>query len=483
MQRALIFTLYMMATFIAGSLALTTRPIGDIRTSFLIDKSCGDNRTVILKAHDDARKMVAEILDIQHDELSILLKYTIDWNGLAVIEYFGSPNENQPYREHILRTLVLASEAYPGWGWSDYWNNRYVTITCGDPKNECGTGPAYYINDESLKFPYINYCPTFFSILRSHDAMWADVRNGPAEKKQNVRNLRSQATTALHELLHIKSRYTSNACAGGCKDSKQTLGGGTEEVRTYKAGRAKLLARRNVMNASMTNDNYAYYVIARWMEKRTNLYPQYPIAWDPSKSRRENEDREKDQPGAPTTQDAAWDIEDLDADDSSDTEVTNDKLYRAEDYPDWYRPIFDALISGNITSSVSLPPPTNSPAPLDANPDIVICEATDGSPLFEDCSHAFSFNDFRDLPAYHGKKDEDHWVAYIETCAINVRYHGDWTDACKAIVGDILDHAMSILRKCTNGQLGEAGRCGGHVPFIVSDCPGDVQIIHTDVEG
>lgn len=72
---------------------------------------------------------------------------------------------------------------------------------------------------------------------------------------------------------------------------------------------------------------------------------------------------------------------------------------------------------------------------------------------------------------------------YVETCAINVHYLEDWTDACQATLGDVLDHAKSVFRKCTNGQLGQAGRCGGHVPFIDANCPADVQIIHTTVEG
>ncbi|KAI0455002.1 hypothetical protein F5B21DRAFT_219438 [Xylaria acuta] len=486
MFRILLLAFIASAVSQAYALGLYGRQDVDIQTTFLIDGSCGDNKGVILKAHEDARTMVTKILEIEHDELSTLIKYTIPWNSAAATDYFGSPNRNSGYREHILRTLFLSSAAYRGWGLSDWWNDRYVTVTCNDPKGACGsTSPAYTNNDKSQRYPLINYCPTFFANLSSHDTMWAKIQNGAPEMKQNVRNLRSQATTALHELLHINSHWTSNACAGGCIDTPQNIGSdGKERVLTYKAGRSKLLARRNIDAASKTNDNYVYFVMSRWMEKQTNTYPQYPVAWDPSKSREDNENREQDDPGAPTAQDASiWDIEDSATDESINAGAVSDQLYDAEEYPDWYKPLFDALTSGIVDPPVSQPPPSNEPAPRDANPDTIVCESTDGSPLFEDCVHAFSFNDFRSGSVYHGKKDEDHWAAYVMTCAINIRYHEDWTDACTATLGDVLDHATSIFHKCTNGQLGEAGRCGGHVPFTVPDCPGDVQIIHTAVQG
>ncbi|KAI0399268.1 hypothetical protein F4802DRAFT_612495 [Xylaria palmicola] len=412
-----------------AALSLYRRQNADILTTFLIDDSCGGNKGVILQAHEDARKMVDNILEIEHDELSTLLKYTINWNSAAAIDYFGSPEDNPPYRERILRTLVLSSEAYRGWGWSDWWSDRYVTVTCKVDK--CGTSPAWTRNDENQKYPLINYCPTFFASLSSHDTRWARIRNGVPELKQNVRNLRSQATTALHELLHINSHWTSNACAGGCIDTPQFIGpDGGESVNTYKAGRSKLLARRNISEAAKTNDNYAYYVMSRWMEKQTNIYPLYPIAWDPSKSREDNENREKSQPGAPTAQDAStWDIEDSGTDESTNANPVSDQLYGIETYPDWYKPLFDALSSGTVDSPVSQPAPANEPAPRDANPDTIVCESTDGSPLFEDCVHAFSYNDYRNARAHHGKKDEDHWeaVGNLSIIFTNINHDSKWS--------------------------------------------------------
>jgi hypothetical protein len=403
----------LLVPLLAPSLALTfslpfRRQDVGIYTTFLIDDSC--DKAVVQKAHDDAVKMSGAALDIEHDELSTLLKYTMNWNGAATIDYFGSPQENNAYREHILRTVLLSGSAYRGWGWSDYWNDRYVTVTCNDPANDCGpSSPAYTSNDETRKYPLINYCPTFFQNLTSHDDAWKKIQNGPADLKQNIRNLRSQATTALHELLHVNSHWSSNVCAGGCVDTYQYVNNGQERVPTYKAGRTKLLARRNVQAASMTNDNYAYWVMSRWMEKQTKIYPKYPLAWDPSKSRKDNEDREAKEPGVPDS--SAFDIEDSGS--GGDNTNVKDDLITADKYPEWYKPILDAMGSDTVSGEINQPTDT-TPVPKDAPTDSIECETTDGSPLYFDCVHAFTFNDFRDQPAHKGKRDGNHWEAVSE---------------------------------------------------------------------
>jgi len=97
--------------------------------------------------------------------------------------------------------------------------------------------------------------------------------------KQNVRNMRSQATTTLHKWFHIglyDNKFSSEVCVGGCDDTKQTIGGAT--IKTYKAGRTKLLARFDAAAASRTNDNYAYFATAMWMKNQFSTYPQYPRA-------------------------------------------------------------------------------------------------------------------------------------------------------------------------------------------------------------
>ena len=72
--------------------------------------------------------------------------------------------------------------------------------------------------------------------------------------------------------------------------------------------------------------------------------------------------------------------------------------------------------------------------------------------------------------------DECIYCQYVGTCAVNVLYHEHWDDSCIATLGDVLDHAKRIFRKCNNGLLHPSGRCEGQVPFTVPNCPADVQI-------
>lgn len=164
--------------------------------------------------------------------------------------------------------------------------------------------------------------------------------NKNPDLQQNVANLRSQATTFLHELLHI-NWGTAQECKGlnACSDNKQKIGG--ESVKTYKAGRAKLLAQRDVQTAAWNNDNYAYYAMTKCMEKRYKKYPKYPAAWDPSKTREENENKEKKEPGAPAV------INDLEGDDDKTTDgpEVGGPVYPASNYPDWYQPMVKAAFN------------------------------------------------------------------------------------------------------------------------------------------
>ncbi|KAK8035576.1 hypothetical protein PG993_010571 [Apiospora rasikravindrae] len=257
-------------------------------STLLVDDSCDGNQTeTIRQAHRDAADMAHTALEIAQDEPSSIYRYAINWNSTAAIDYFGSPSSNFAYREHILRTLTLASRINAGWSNSggDNSQSRPIKVTCNDPRSRCGiASTAYTDNGLDQKYPLVNYCPGFFQDLSSHSDAWHKMRDGPAppDAWHNVRNLRSQASTALHELLHINSSWPSNVCAGGCADTLQDLDGGREMVWTYRAGLAKLLARRDVRAAAQTADNYVYYAMSRWMEvKDAAQYPPLPLGMEP----------------------------------------------------------------------------------------------------------------------------------------------------------------------------------------------------------
>ncbi|KAK6848838.1 hypothetical protein PG995_012671 [Apiospora arundinis] len=314
------------------------------------------------------------------------------------------------------------------------------------------------------------------------------MRDGPAPDNawSNVRNLHSQATVALHQFLHINSSWPANVCAGGCKDTLQELDRGREMVWTYRAGLAKLLARRNAMAASQTVDNYVYYVMSRWIEvKNANEYPPYPVAWNPDQSRRWNEDREASEPGTPLPVTAALDIEDSDVAYEERPGIYA-PVYAKEMYPKWYAPILEAMDSesGNVTVDVQQPLVKRS-APYETRDPFsstIRCNSTATSPEYFDCVHAFQADSYRQIPVHRGKKRENHWVAYVQSCAVNVFYHEDWDSNCNATVGDVLDYAKSILRRCNDGLLGPSGRCEGQVSFMLPNCPADIQIVHTTTD-
>lgn len=219
--------------------------------------------------------------------------------------------------------------------------------------------------------------------------------------KLNVRNLRSQATTALHEWLHIKG-FSSEACVGGCVDTPQQIGG--DKVDTYKSGRAKLLAKRSVEQAIRTNDNYAYFATALWMKNRFGTYPQYPRAWDPSKSRKDNEAAEGNEPGAPTSV-QSWELEDAGKPAEAEVEslpAVSEDVYAASAYPDWYQP----ALSDKDVSVPDLPDLTWALPSANGT-----CQTTSGSPKIDDCIHAFgSLYQFPDQSVLHGEKGGTWWA-------------------------------------------------------------------------
>lgn len=184
---------------------------------------------------------------------------------------------------------------------------------------------------------------------------------------------------------------------------------GNKPVRTYKTGRSKLLAQRNVKEASSNNDNFAYYAMAKFMEKRWKQYPKYPTVWDPTKSSGENEDRDSKQPGAPLTLDTL----DEEHDDGPGS-PNNDPIYPLNDYPDWYQPLIKATFT-DPTPDLTQP----SQSGINYNgPDVktgVTCETSDASPYIQDCIHAFG--SLRVAPMLgplqgplQGKKDGTWWA-------------------------------------------------------------------------
>ncbi|KAI0886464.1 uncharacterized protein GGS22DRAFT_157909 [Annulohypoxylon maeteangense] len=454
----------------------------------------------IEQAHKDALKL-ANAAFYDDRELSVGDPHQlIDFTSQAAIDYFGPADFKPSQHQRIYDTLYRATETYPGWGLSDWWNSRYIDVFCDDFANDCvnketGTKSAAYLSqwDPATKrprqWPWINYCPPFFDILKSHEDKVKEIDNDKTgRKKLNTKNLRTRATTALHEWMHINNDHSSMICEGGCEDTKQIIGG--EWTSTYKSGAAKLLARKSPELAAKTNDNLVYFATARFMEKRWGVYPEFPLAWDNRKTPKQNKEAEKLQPGEPE----ATSTSDLDALGDGDPNVdgtpvpsvpADAPLLDAKNYPQWYQPVLSA------TGSSTLPPisqPTRKPIPPAALPkfDAVRCNYMVNrniqDPTYDDCVQAFAPTfDYTNRTQWmaHPPKPGKGTTAYSGwtsgTCALTVQYGGDWS-GCEATNGDIWTHARVVFEGCVDYSTRTVG---GSVPLNVKGCPGNVSITHT----
>jgi hypothetical protein len=409
-----LFEVFALALTLSPTSASVLRARKDVsaQTTFTGWSGCDrDDIAMIKQAHKDALVLADAALDEGEELLATKgaeSRY-IDWKTRAALDYWGPRTTNAPWQEVIFDTFVRATQTYSGIGWDDFWANRYVFVRCDDPANDCGeTSPAYTLSSPTnATYPTINYCPPFFDKRKSHGFQVARIKaDTSGQLKKNLRNLRSQATTALHEWLHIRE-FSSEVCLGGCDDTWQIIGDG-EKVQTYKAGRTKLLARMKPEQAAYTNDNYAYFAMSRFMEKNFKEYPAYPTAWDRTKSRKENEAIEAGQPGAPSEV-QPWEIEDDDSAAIGDI-IDASPLIAASEYPSWYRPIADA---GATTSLPNISPPAETAAPMYA-PDIdsIVCQTSDNSPFIPDCTYAFgTFNDIPDKAILHKNKTDVWWTS------------------------------------------------------------------------
>lgn len=379
----------------AFSIAIQPRQQLSAQTTFNIT-GCDPNtqQPVLEQAQRDALTLAkAALADVRPLSTLDADDFTIDFFSQAAMDYFGDPIANTKYQQRIIDTFYRATIAYRGRGWSDWWNDRYVDVTCTDVHNECGpTTPAYNVYDPKLQYPQIVYCPVFFSELKSHSSLVAAIKaDGDGKLKQNIRNLRSQATTVLHEWLHIglyDANYTSAICEGGCQDTEILIGPKPGiQIRAYKAGRSKLLAFRNPQAAARNNDNYVYYAMSQFMQETFDQYPEYPTMWDPTLSPADSQKVEDSQPGAPPSV-QTWELDDSPANDTLPTISFNATTPDLSNFPGWYRPILSA---GTTTSLPNVVVPVQTPAARYVpTANDIICAQTGYQPSYDDCTDAFT---------------------------------------------------------------------------------------------
>ena len=184
--------------------------------------------------------------------------------------------------------------------------------------------------------------------------------------------------------------------------------GGTT-IETYTAGPSKLLGQRNDSAAASNNDNYVYFAISRFMQKKFGTYPPYPRAWRADKTPKENFDKEKREPGY-----ASIDTSNLSEDITDESPIVSEDPAPASAYPEWYQPVIEH--SEDATEPPLTVPPEEQIPLADPDANFVSCNATiKPQPNFDDCVHAFgALNNFPNNPAHHDK-DGEVWYAGVSS--------------------------------------------------------------------
>lgn len=101
-----------------------------------------------------------------------------------------------------LATLTRASYAFRGWGWSDWWNKRYVQLNCDESLSKsCALGNVLAVTsnyNKDFKYPLITFCSIYFDKLPSFDEAIKDLDNSNDKDRQNnALNLRNQVESIL----------------------------------------------------------------------------------------------------------------------------------------------------------------------------------------------------------------------------------------------------------------------------------------------
>lgn len=132
--------------------------------------------------------------------------------------------------------MLKAANAYPGWDLSDWWNDRYVMLSCIDHAGDCKEGKyAAYFDPQKRDYgyPIVVFCDEFFKNLTPHSDAVNNIDKNK-DLRQNVAKLRRRATTFLLELLHINWGTAQECAERACTDHWQNIRG--KFVPTYKTG-------------------------------------------------------------------------------------------------------------------------------------------------------------------------------------------------------------------------------------------------------
>jgi len=212
----------------------TQKTNGDytIMTKYLFNGCSDSKKTALQQVVSDANDLAAaglRYITVPGAPGGSSKRAIMDFDTVAAIEYFGPPDKNTAFHDVIFSMRVLvwcragtgfeepsantrkdtiynATYAYRGWGWSDYFADRYVTLDCTDPNKSCGEDYAFFSPKSKTpgNYPMITFCQPWFQDLSSLDTVSKTVTANKKDEQKNFLNMRSQG---LHS-----SNHTSSCC-------------------------------------------------------------------------------------------------------------------------------------------------------------------------------------------------------------------------------------------------------------------------------
>ncbi|EEA25067.1 conserved hypothetical protein [Talaromyces marneffei ATCC 18224] len=209
----------------------------------------------------------------------------IDFNEAAAVEYLGPPAMNKHLQERFKNIFIQLP-----WDW------RIVT-RCDDPRGACSCGDesttvAYTLNSDpdEPSAPSINFCPEYFDRQTLSEVMKNTNPNYPPSFSANMDNYnRNQASTWIHELLHIDWVALANGWGPNAHvtDLKMAYinGPNTEIYTAYGPQLTKGLARAQgeFVDWTIRNaDSMSLFALAKYVQNKLgNVYPHLPLAPPP----------------------------------------------------------------------------------------------------------------------------------------------------------------------------------------------------------
>lgn len=162
------------------------------QTTFLDYKGCSaDEGAIIVQAHRDALILANAALEKDRDSSKFTPGVFLDFDTVAAIDYFGPLEQNAQWRQRIFDTFARATQTYRGWGWSDWWHGRYISVSCGHREGYCENAIAF-TTIENDPYPSITYCARFFDEVFAYSTVMRQLKRSNYVIHKNVENMVSQ---------------------------------------------------------------------------------------------------------------------------------------------------------------------------------------------------------------------------------------------------------------------------------------------------